>query len=94
MLAVLNSLPLIGPLLSFLGALPSLGALIPVLIVMNICLGVLHRILDEIKNKTEAKWDNKLADIVASILGVTSFILDLVGGSRWRKVKKSVKDTE
>ena len=36
--------------------------------------------LDAIKDKTEATWDNKLADVLGLVCGLSSKLIDVVTG--------------
>lgn len=61
---------------------------ITILVIVNACLSGLKVALDAIKDHTEATWDNKVADVLATVLKYATKLIDLVQGNLQHKPKE------
>lgn len=52
-----------------------------IVVMVNTGLAFLKAGLDAIKDKTEATWDNKAADLVGTILGIVSKVIDILSAN-------------
>lgn len=53
----------------------------------NVMMTGIHAALEKIKDLTESKWDNQLADYLAKFLGFLQKIIDLIMANRAHKPK-------
>lgn len=53
----------------------------------NLLMTGLHAALEKVKDLTESKWDNQLADYLAKFLGFLQKIIDLIMANRANKPK-------
>lgn len=57
-------------------------AVIMVAICLNVLLTALSSVLDKIKDLTPSETDNKIANVVKSILGVLQNIIDIISANK------------